>query len=338
MRMYRNIVFKGGGIKGVAYAGALRVLERRGLLRHVRRTAGTSSGAMAATFLALGATPDEMADILLRTPFHKFMDASRWVGGDLQRLLRDFGWFKGEMLERWARANIAALTGEARLTFSEHRRRVRTNPGRLLDLTIVGANLTIQAAEIFDADKTPDMPIYEALRISMSIPLFFKAVRNPRGELLVDGSVIWNYPISLYDRARFVRDTAAADGEAAAPEALADTVAFNPETLGLMVETRSPSGVVADHVSPPIRDFTSYLRSILGFLTDSMHSAYLSEADWRRTVLIDALGVRSTDFQIGRDAIAKLIESGERSADAYLDSHKADHMGLSDWGGNHATC
>ncbi|WP_223290203.1 patatin-like phospholipase family protein [Nitratidesulfovibrio sp. SRB-5] len=317
--LYCNVVFKGGGIKGVAYAGALRALARHGLLRGVRRVAGTSSGAMAAVFLALGASPDEMVDILLRTPFHKFMDASRWVGGDLQRLVRDFGWFKGEMLERWARANIAALTGNPHMTFAGHQRMVEADPGRYLELTIIGANLSIQTPELFNAERTPEVPIHEALRVSMSIPLFFKAVRNHKGELLVDGSVVWNYPISLYDRVRYVVPGAAREVH---PESRdEDAVVLNRETLGLMVETRSANeGIVRE--SGQITDFRTYLRSIIGFMTDSMHSAYLSEADWKRTALIDALGIRSTDFHIGKDVVESLISSGDRCIEAFIASGK----------------
>ncbi|WP_164562245.1 patatin-like phospholipase family protein [Nitratidesulfovibrio vulgaris] len=462
--MYRNIVFKGGGIKGLAYAGALRAMGRHGMLRDVRRTAGTSSGAMAAVFLALGATPDQMVDILLRTPFHKFMDGSRWLGGDLQRLVRDFGWFKGEVLERWARSNIGVLTGKPHMTFGELRQRAEVEPGRFLDLTVVGANLSRETPELFNAERTPDTPIHEALRISMSIPLFFTAVRNSRGEVLVDGSVIWNYPISLYDRARYVmhgdhvrgdaghgeagrsgatqdaagrcdtsgwnvppRDASrvrAGQGDAvhgsavrgedgpgdASPDACGrrltgqgnamhgedgqadtppgesrqgdarqnvalrgdaapgeygpgeygpgdarpgeagrgvargdtprqgkagrgdagqgdacphnpDAVTFNRETLGFMVESRHGEELLHHDVTP-VADFRTYLRSILGFITDSMHSAYLSEHDWKRTVLIDALGVRTTDFQISREQVRSLIDSGDRCVEAFIASRK----------------
>lgn len=347
--MYRNIVFKGGGIKGLAYAGALRAMGRHGMLRDVRRTAGTSSGAMAAVFLALGATPDQMVDILLRTPFHKFMDGSRWLGGDLQRLVRDFGWFKGEVLERWARSNIGVLTGKPHMTFGELRQRAEVEPGRFLDLTVVGANLSRETPELFNAERTPDTPIHEALRISMSIPLFFTAVRNSRGEVLVDGSVIWNYPISLYDRARYVmhgdyvrgdaghgeagrsgargdtpRQGNAGRGDAGQGDARShnpDAVTFNRETLGFMVESRHGEELLHHDVTP-VADFRTYLRSILGFITDSMHSAYLSEHDWKRTVLIDALGVRTTDFHVSREQVRSLIDSGDRCVEAFIASRK----------------
>lgn len=34
---FRNLIFEGGGVKGIAYSGALAVLEERGILRRIQR-------------------------------------------------------------------------------------------------------------------------------------------------------------------------------------------------------------------------------------------------------------------------------------------------------------
>jgi NTE family protein len=322
--VYANLVFKGGGVKGVAYAGALKVLERRGLLQGVRRVAGASSGAMAAAFLALGASPADMADIVLRTPFRRFMDSSGWVGGDIRRLLTEYGWFKGDMLSRWVRSNVQALTGSSQLTFSELRALAAGEPARFRELTVVGANLTLQASELFDADATPDMPVWEAVRISMGIPLFFRAMRARSGDLLVDGSVTWNYPVTLFDQWRYVnggqpRPPVAADGLPAAEGGGVPGEVFNTRTLGFMVETRDAVQARKEMRSAAgIDGFGAYLRSIIGFMTDVSCSSFLTEADWNRTVFIEALGVRTTDFAISRDMIARLVDSGEQGAELYF--------------------
>jgi len=51
---YQNLVFEGGGVKGIAYGGALQELEERDGLASVQRLAGTSAGAITATLLAIG--------------------------------------------------------------------------------------------------------------------------------------------------------------------------------------------------------------------------------------------------------------------------------------------
>jgi NTE family protein len=45
---YRNLVFKGGGVRGIAYMGAMEVLEQLDLLSNIERIAGSSAMALAA--------------------------------------------------------------------------------------------------------------------------------------------------------------------------------------------------------------------------------------------------------------------------------------------------
>jgi NTE family protein len=73
-----DAVFEGGGAKGVAFVGALEVLEQQG--HTIRRYLGTSAGAITATLLAAGYTnPEIMAAVMERLPdgkprFSSFMD------------------------------------------------------------------------------------------------------------------------------------------------------------------------------------------------------------------------------------------------------------------------
>lgn len=47
----RNLVFKGGGVRVIAYMGALEALEEAGAVGGIERVAGISSGAVAAALL-----------------------------------------------------------------------------------------------------------------------------------------------------------------------------------------------------------------------------------------------------------------------------------------------
>ena len=51
---FRNLVFEGGGVKGIAYLGALDVLGSKGILEAIERIGGTSAGAINAVLLGLG--------------------------------------------------------------------------------------------------------------------------------------------------------------------------------------------------------------------------------------------------------------------------------------------
>lgn len=68
------IVYKGGGAKGIAYVGVQYFLEENGLLRDLKRVAGTSAGAINALLVALGYTAAEMEQILRETDLKTFLD------------------------------------------------------------------------------------------------------------------------------------------------------------------------------------------------------------------------------------------------------------------------
>lgn len=76
---FKNLVFEGGGVKGIAYVGALEKLDEEGILKDIERVAGTSAGAMLAVLVGLGYTAKEIGDILWEINFQNFMDSS-WGG------------------------------------------------------------------------------------------------------------------------------------------------------------------------------------------------------------------------------------------------------------------
>src|SRR5688572_2558557 len=61
-----NGVFKGGGGKGILYAGALLEMVNQG--RWFSAVAGTSAGAITATLIAAGFTATEIADLAAEGP------------------------------------------------------------------------------------------------------------------------------------------------------------------------------------------------------------------------------------------------------------------------------
>lgn len=66
-----NAVFEGGGVKGIALAGAVEATERAG--RTFGRVAGTSSGSIIASLLAAGYDGEAMSRIIRETPFTSFL-------------------------------------------------------------------------------------------------------------------------------------------------------------------------------------------------------------------------------------------------------------------------
>lgn len=318
MSQFRNLVFEGGGVKGIAYAGAIGVLEKKGILGDIKRAGGASAGAITAALLAAGASSNDIKDIVGHTSFRKFMDDSFGFLRDTKRLIHDYGWYKGDAFAQWMKKQIHALTGKPDLDFKGLRELAAKDPNRYRELTVVGTNLSTQMEQLFSADDSPDVPIWHAVRISMSIPLFFAAVKD-HGNVLVDGGVTWNYPIGLFDERPFLDNKKAI--KPIKHTKYDDDNVYNKETLGFRVDTLDEIQAEKDSWRTPpreINNFVDYAAALIGFILDTANKAHLHKDDWDRTVFIDSGGVSTTEFSLSDDQVRKLVKSGEDYATKYF--------------------
>ncbi|MCY8177299.1 patatin-like phospholipase family protein, partial [Bacillus inaquosorum] len=93
---FRNLVFEGGGVKGIAYVGALEILEEHKILKSIRRVGGTSAGAIVALLVGLGYSSCEIEQKLKEVDLKSFMDSDKGIFRDYFRIVSDgHGWCKG---------------------------------------------------------------------------------------------------------------------------------------------------------------------------------------------------------------------------------------------------
>lgn len=321
---FRNFVFEGGGVRGTAYAGALKVFEEEGIIPDIVRVGGSSAGAINAVAFSVGYTPDESAKILTELDFKALMDGGRL--SSIYRLLTRYGLYKGDACHQWLRDLVGGKTGKADATFAELRQM------GCRDLHLLGTNLSTRFTEIFSAERTPDVPVADAARISMSFPLFFAAKRHgPRGDLYVDGGMLNNYPVKLFDRERFISNDKVelhsrnpdyyetlnkAEGFSGG-----NRYVYNRETLGFRLNPGEKIAVFRDGAEPEshrinnIFDYAYGLFESFLYFQDNQH---LHSDDWHRTVYLDTLDVDILDFDLSEAKVKGLIESGEKCARDYL--------------------
>ena len=322
---FRNLVFEGGGVKGVAYVGALKELEKRDILANIERIGGTSAGAINAVLLAAGYTPTETTKILFGLDFRNFLDDNWGVVRDTKRLIEQFGWYKGDYFRNWIGNLIHDKIGNANATFNDFR-----NAG-LRDLYLVGTNISTGFSEVMSAEHTPRMPVADAARISMSIPLFFRAIRNVRHDVYVDGGVLKNYPIKLFDREKYIEESRRAKHALEAsyyakdnkskPDSSSKYV-FNKETLGFRLDTKEEIAMFRDGAEPPstdIDDFFDYTVALIKTVLNAQNNSHLHSDNWQRTIYIDTLGVGTVDFDLSETMKRKLIKSGADGTTKYFD-------------------
>ena len=208
---YTNLVLEGGGMKGIAYAGALEVLDSLGISDSIERIAGTSSGAMNGLMYALGYSGKEIRHLNLNTNFGKYNQVGFPLIGGLIRVKKTYGYYKTDKLIEDLGKVMAAKGFSPDLTFEELY--IAHQSGKNVKLLyLTGANLTDQKTEVFSHETYPTMQVLDAIRISISIPMYFEAVfMQPDGSLvekndadsttkiMVDGGVLDNYPFFVFD-------------------------------------------------------------------------------------------------------------------------------------------
>ena len=252
---------------------------------------------------------------------------------DAKRLVRDFGWYKGDFFRQWMAHLVEAKTRNPDATFADLAKR-RGKP----KLHLVATNLATRLSQVYSKDHSPTLPVADAVRRSMSIPLFFAAVRES-DDLFVDGGVLDNYPIRLFDREKYVakrdrkRHTAKPPHYAGANrERRGNTSPFvyNRETLGFRLDSREEIALFRDGAAPkrePIDDFFDYGWALIRTLMGAQDSRHLQSGDWHRTVYINTLGVGTTDFDLDDETKAKLEASGQAGTEQYFEWYDANAPG-----------
>jgi NTE family protein len=199
-------VFAGGGIKGLAFAGALQASAEAGY-DEWGKLAGTSAGAITAMALAVGYSAAELAELLDSFDFATIADYGPLRELEIPvNLALDKGMTKGAALHRWIERLLADSPSPA-TRFGE------LEPEKL---QVVGVDLAHSRMVVFPRDVglyvddegrplvPEEFPIADAVRISAGFPYFFpplslRDAATGRQGVLVDGGVASAFPIFLFD-------------------------------------------------------------------------------------------------------------------------------------------
>lgn len=297
-----NAVFEGGGVRGIGHVGAVCRMEQAGW--QFADTAGSSAGAIIAALLAAGYTGKELKKELEGLDYLKFKgmdipDHFGMVGKSLSFLL-SLGIYNTDELEDWL-DDLLDKKGMRR--FGDVKRSGKTLKITASDLT--KRKLLVLPDDLEDFDVTPEeFCIAPAVRMSVSIPIFFEPVRwkDRYGEehLVVDGGLLSNYPLWLLDR-----------------EQRYPTFGFK------FIEEKETCKSNVCHAKPNAVD---YLKAIVATSLDAFDNYHLSESDYERTIRISAAvetdgelrKISAVDFDIGSEESHALFENGWRASERFL--------------------
>lgn len=311
-----DLVFEGGGVKGIGLGGAYAALEDKGW--RPNNVAGTSAGAITAALVAAGYGAAELKDIVFHMPYPRFKDVggiSRipFFGGPLN-VLKDLGIYEGKFFHEWI---DGLLKAKGVTKFGDLVNEDISDPKYRHKLRVIASDVTHRRMLILPDDaphlgiEPDELLVADAVRMSMSIPIFFEPVEIRGGDehehehTIVDGGMLSNFPVWLFDcppgkRPRW-------------------------PTFGLMLVEPEPRKAIghrlANEDDPEIAhgsliDFAKGLALTMMAAHDRM---YLDEATFARTIAIPTLGVGTTEFEITPVRVEALYQSGYDAAVKFLD-------------------
>ena len=310
---FADLVFEGGGVKGIGLAGAFAALEQRGYTP--KSVAGTSAGAISAALVAAGYTSAELDEILLNLPFETFKDESFVdklpLFGSAASVLFELGIYEGKVFQDWM---TGLLEAKGITKFGQLHNEDAENPKQNYRLRVIASDVTHRRMLVLpnDADHlgvSPDeMDIAWAVRMSMSIPVFFEPVLHKNADagsehLIVDGGMLSNFPVWLFDR----------EGR-------------DPRwpTFGLRLVEPDPKVPIGHRLAGEEHgvkksNILDYVKSLAMTMMAAHDRLYMEKATYARTIAIPTLGVGTTEFDITPDRVRALYDSGFAAASEFLD-------------------
>ena len=192
LRQVRALVFAGGGVRGLAFVGALQHLrDERGIdfgarAPAVRDVAGVSIGSVFALMIVLGYAVPEITEVGASLRYADMMNPNpvRIFNGELS--IDD-----GTKLRAFVDGLLARKGYQADVTFSQ----LLTCTG--MNMHVVVTDLTNASVVHLSASSHPHMPVAKAMVASMSLPLVFPPV-TVDGHQWADGGVMENFPIMRF--------------------------------------------------------------------------------------------------------------------------------------------
>lgn len=178
-----HIVLSGGGLKGLALIGFMKALQEN----NIKPTAisGASIGAIVGTMMSIGYRHDELYE------FIEYFNYDDVCDFEISDFMEEGGIETGNKITRLLQAMIKNKLHKYCITFEEHYE--KTN----VWLIINASCLNTQTCTYFSYKTHPKMYIHEALRMTMSLPLWFKPVHY-NNSLYVDGGLLDNFPIKPF--------------------------------------------------------------------------------------------------------------------------------------------
>jgi NTE family protein len=316
---YADLVLEGAGVKGIGLVGAVSTLAEAGY--RFPRVAGTSAGAVVGAYVVAlqraGEPLSRLEEIARSLSYAKMRDRGvvGRAAGPLARVVDglslafDGGVFEGDYLRAWVAGSLADLGVR---TFGDLRVDDEVSslpPEQRYSLVVMASDVSRKRLVRWPWDYRlygldPDeQSVADAVRASASIPFFFEPVtlrsRDESGRsvvsTMVDGSVLSNFPVSMFDRT--------------------DEQSPRWPTFGVRLSMRQTGRVLTHEV----RGTVSLALSLVETMLEACDGQHVDDPCVEaRSVFVDTSGVSPVDFGISEEQQELLLTAGREAAVGFL--------------------
>lgn len=189
----QNLIFSGGGVKGLLLLGFLIYLDCLLMVERQQRVtqcfhgfAGTSIGAVFALLCSLGMHTSEIIDL-----FVEHVDTLLVFRAQLPRYLETSAVCDPLELRRILVNILVKHAGSEDVTFRDLTRLTQK------DLVVCAVNVQSKKSVLFQAKTTPHVRVLDAVLASMAVPFIFPPVEIG-DSLYVDGGIMINLPVHAF--------------------------------------------------------------------------------------------------------------------------------------------
>ena len=188
--MNYTAIFQGGGIKAIAYIGAILALEEEGYI--CKKAAGVSAGSIFSALLTAGYTGKEMLNIINTINVDNLIKKNDKF---IKNTINDKGMYSLYYIEKMIEDLLLKKDKYSFSSFKEN---------NLYKLKILATNTSKNIPIIF-----PDQLIFyninpnyfsvsKAVAMSCAFPFFFKPIKL-NNDNIADGGIIDNFPFNLFN-------------------------------------------------------------------------------------------------------------------------------------------
>ena len=314
-----SLVFSGGGVKGTAYAGILKYLVESGMLKNVKRFAGTSVGAIMCAFTSMGEYYNKnrlpgsknfwevVYEMTMKNDFIDFVDNNALrkslkednfapftdnivnsVASISKTLDKQYALCDGNKLTEFLQRALKKFGFDENITLKE----LHNLTGK--HLVLVSCSLSYRKAAYFDYKSAPDLRVVDAIRASMALPFIFKPVKY-NNDFFVDGGAANNFPINYFDESMYNENE-------------------KPKVLGFILYTKK------EILRPEwrmLKNPVDYAGAVSDLIMINTGSA-LFKKNVDRTVFIDCGKIDVMSFNITEEEKKKNIQAGYDSIKKYF--------------------